>query len=182
MNKSKKIQLIIVCVIFLIILASYLGFKYHMNHLPVDDSQEEVGITVTNIDTSLITEIGIITEEETLNLQKDGETWKCPEDDAFSVDEDKLQAFLDAAGNISSELLIEDVTDMEQYGLENPAISISLQWDSNLYTIKIGDQNTIDGGYYYLSINDENTVYTLDSLSYYSLNKGKEDFELAEAE
>ena len=98
------------------------------------------------------------------------------DDEDFTIDSTKLQVFLDAAGSITSELKIENVTDMSQYGLDHPSLSISLQWDSNLYTIYIGDRNTVAGGVYYLKINDEDTVYTIENYKYNMLNKTKEDF------
>lgn len=174
MNKRKKKQLIFIFVCFTVILAAYLGSKYYQNHLPVDD--EEDGISVLDIDTSLVNEIGITNGEETINLQKDNDTWKCVDDKDFTIDSTKLQVFLDAAGSITSELKIENVTDMSQYGLDHPSLSISLQWDSNLYTIYIGDRNTVAGGVYYLKINDEDTVYTIENYKYNMLNKTKEDF------
>ena len=174
MNKRKKKQLIFIFVCFTVILAAYLGSKYYQNHLPVDDEEDE--ISVLDIDTSLVNEIGITNGEETINLQKDNDTWKCVDDKDFTIDSTKLQVFLDAAGSITSELKIENVTDMSQYGLEHPSLSISLQWDSNLYTIYIGDRNTVAGGVYYLKINDEDTVYTIENYKYNMLNKTKEDF------
>lgn len=174
MNKRKKKQLIFIFVCFTVILAAYLGSKYYQNHLPVDDEEDE--ISVLDIDTSLVNEIGITNGEETINLQKDNDTWKCVDDKDFTIDSTKLQVFLDAAGSITSELKIENVKDMDQYGLDHPSLSISLQWDSNLYTIYIGDRNTVAGGVYYLKINDEDTVYTIENYKYNMLNKAKEDF------
>ena len=174
MNKRKKKQLIFIFVCFTVILAAYLGSQYYQNHLPVDDEEHE--ISVLDIDTSLVNEIGITNGEETINLQKDNDTWKCVDDKDFTIDSTKLQVFLDAAGSITSELKIENVTDMSQYGLDHPSLSISLQWDSNLYTIYIGDRNTVAGGVYYLKINDEDTVYTIENYKYNMLNKTKEDF------
>ncbi len=174
MNKRKKKQLIFIFVCFTMILAAYLGSQYYQNHLPVDDEEDE--ISVLDIDTSLVNEIGITNGEETINLQKDNDTWKCVDDEDFTIDSTKLQVFLDAAGSITSELKIENVKDMDQYGLDHPSLSISLQWDSNLYTIYIGDRNTVAGGVYYLKINDEDTVYTIENYKYNMLNKTKEDF------
>ena len=174
MNKRKKKQLIFIFVCFTVILAAYLGSKYYQNHLPVDDEEDE--ISVLDIDTSLVNEIGITNGEETINLQKDNDTWKCVDDKDFTIDSTKLQVFLDAAGSITSELKIENVTDMSQYGLDHPSLSISLQWDSNLYPSYIGDRNTVAGGVYYLKRNDEDTVYTIENYKYNMLNKTKEDF------
>ena len=181
MNRKKRIQLIIVCIVFILILAAYLGFKYYMSHLP-ENAEEENVITVMDIDTSQVKEIGITNAGESINLKKEGDTWICMEDDTLSIDSVKLETFLDSAGNITAELMIEDVNDMSQYGLDNPALSIDLQSDNNLYIINIGDQNTMAGGCYYLRMNDENTVYTISSYKYNTLNKTKEDFEAEEEE
>lgn len=69
-NQKKKKQLIFVCVCFVVILTAYLGFRYHMNHLTENAEDEEDIISVLDIDTSLVTEIGITGGEENIIMQK----------------------------------------------------------------------------------------------------------------
>ena len=76
---------------------------------------------------------------------------------------------------------IEDVEDMSQYGLDAPSVNLTLQWDNNMYTVKLGDYNSIIGGYY-LNVNDENTVYVVSSSVYYALDKSLEDFKLTDVD
>lgn len=175
MNKRKKTQLAFVCIVFLLISGAYLGFRYYMKHLPEETEETAETYEVINIDTSLVTEIGIISGNGTVNLQKKGDEWLCIDNEKEKIDSAKVESFLSSAGQISSELKIEEADDMSEYGLNNPAINITLQWDNNLYVIKAGDYNSITG-YYYLSVNDDNNVYTIDGSLYYSLNKALEDF------
>lgn len=178
MNKKKKRQLMGICAAFVVILAVYLGFGYYQSHKP---EETEAAITVTDMDSALITAVSVSTETGSVTFEKDGDAWLCPEDEEFSVDTEQLQTFLDAAVSITSDVMIENVTDMGQYGLEDGAVVISLQTDEGTYEIKIGDQNTLIGSYY-LCIGGEDRVYTIDSLQYYSLNREKEDFEAEEVE
>ena len=175
MNKRKKVQLAFVCIVFILILGAYLSFRYYMNHLPEEAEETAETYEAINIDTSLVTEIGIISGNGTVNLQKTGDEWLCIDNEEEKIDSAKVESFLSSAGQISSELKIEEVDDMSEYGLDNPSINITLQWDNNLYVIKTGDYNSITG-YYYLSVNDDNNVYTIDGSLYYSLNKALEAF------
>ena len=92
-----------------------------------------------------------------------------------------MELFLSDACSITASMKIEDVEDMAQYGLDDPSVNLTLQWDNNMYTVRLGDYNSIIGGYY-LNINDENTVYVVSSSVYYALDKSLEDFMLTEAE
>lgn len=175
MNKRKKAQLIFVCIVFVFILAAYLGFRYYMSHLPEEPEDTAETYEAISIDTSLVTEIGIISDNGTVNLQKSEDGWQCIDNEEEKIDSEKVSDFLSSAGQISSELKIEEAPDMSEYGLDNPAINISLQWDDNLYVIKVGDYNSITG-YYYLSVNDESNVYAINGTLYYSLNKELADF------
>ena len=78
--------------------------------------------------------------------------------------------------------MIPDVTDFDQYGLTDSENTISLQWDDDLYVITIGDQNSNAGGLFYVRVNDEDTVYTIESSVRYALEKTMDDFAASEAD
>ena len=58
---------------------------------------------------------------------------------------------------------------------------MTFQWDDNMYTIKIGDYNSVINSYY-ISLNDEKTVYTVDTILYNALNKTLDDFKQIDEE
>lgn len=174
MNKKKQRTLILLIVAFLTLLAGYLGYGYYEKNY--QEEEETVTEKVLDIDSSKVTEIGIIQGDTSVNLKKEGNTWKSADDDSVTIDVDKVDSFLTDACDIPASLVIPDVTDFDQYGLTDSENSISLQWDSELYVITIGDQNSSAGGFFYVRVNDEDTVYTIESSVRYALEKTTEDF------
>lgn len=179
MNKKRKTQLIILCTVFLLVAAAFILLKIYQKNVPEEVPEEAAAYQVLDVEPSLVTEIGIITEEETTNLIRENGTWKCLEDEDFALDGDLIEAFLENICHLTSDLQIENAEDLSQYGLDTPVISVTLQWDSNMYTLKLGDYNSMISSYY-VGVNDEPTVYTGDSSLYYTLNKSLEDFEKTE--
>ncbi|MDO4304082.1 MAG: DUF4340 domain-containing protein [Bacillota bacterium] len=180
MNKARKIRLLVMLLCLVLAVIAYLAVNRSQKKDEADE-QEPESYPVTDIDTADVTEIGIINGDNTTDLIKEGDQWRLVENDAVSIDNDSVDSFLMAAGKISSDTRIEKVEDFAQYGLEDPILNITLQWDSNMYNLKVGDYNSMIGCYY-IRLNEESTVYTISSSIYYSLNKTLEDFEAVETE
>lgn len=177
MNKKRKTQLIILCAVFLIVVIAFAALKIYQKNVPEGEAEDEtVTYQILNADSNEVTEIGIITEEETTNLIRENDGWKCLEDESVELDDSLVESFLENICQLTSNTQIENAEDMSQYGLDEPTISVTIQWESNMYTIKLGDYNSMITSYY-ISINDENTVYTVDSSVYYTLNKSLDSFE-----
>lgn len=175
MNKKKRIQLVVLCAVFMIVVIAFIAMKIYQKNAPEEAKEETVTYQVLDVDASAITEIGIITEEETTNLIKENDTWKSLEEEAAQIDDSLVESFLENICQLTSDTCIENVEDMSQYGLTEPLISVTVQWENNMYIIKLGDYNSMMQGYY-ISINDENTVYITDSSIYYTLNKSLDSF------
>jgi len=175
MNKIRKIRLLAMLLCLVLVVAAYLAIS--RNRIEEDTGEQEPeSYSVIDIDTANVTQIGIISSDNTTNLIREGDQWKLLEDDTVLIDGDSIDSFLNAAGNIVSETRIEKVEDFVQYGLEDPVLNITLQWDSNMYNLKVGDYNSMISCYY-IRLNEENTVYTISSSVFYALNKSLEDFE-----
>lgn len=178
MNQKKKIRLVLLAAFFVIMLGGYIGIRIY-NHKAEQEAEtaEEEKELVLSIDSEDVTEIGITSGEESINLKKDGDNWICVDDETFGIDEDQVSEFLANACEIQAEMKIEDVTDFEQYGLADAGYRISLQWDNNLYVIHFGDQNSLADNCYYVRLNEDATVYAVESSVYSSLHKTLSDFE-----
>ena len=182
MNKKRKIKLLLLLALLTIIIIAYVVLqKNPVKDKNVEDETETETYSVTEIDTALVTSIGIINNGESIDFTKRNGMWYTDGDDSFSVDEDKIESYLDYAGNITSDTCIENVSDLSEYGLNDPVLNLTLQWDENMYLIEVGDYNAVISSYY-VCVNDENTVYTITSSQYDSLNKALEDFEKIESE
>ena len=61
------------------------------------------------------------------------------EDEAFPVDEEKMNALLETFQAFGAAFIIHDVTDFAQYGLDDPVCTIDLTTDCLLYTSNPAD-------------------------------------------
>ncbi len=81
--------------------------------------------------------------EVSLAFHKDGD-WLYDEDEAFPVDGEKIEELLDVFSELSAAFVIEDVTDYDQYGLENPLCTIDITAGDTDYEILIGNYSELD--------------------------------------
>ena len=73
------------------------------------------------------------------------------------------------------------MTDDSDYGISDESDTVTLQLANDLYVFRIGDYNSLAGGYY-LTVNDGSSVYLIDSSTYYLLHKDSSYFEAADEE
>lgn len=177
-KRRRKLILLLICLLTVIGLLLVVEKAAEKSH--GESSEESVSYTLMNIVASDVEEIGMIRkDEESYNLKKEGKSWMCLEDSLFKIDSDTINIFLENAAALSSDIKIEDATDLEQYGLTDPFINLTLQTENNMYVIKVGNYNSVISAYY-VQINDDPIVYTINSSQYYQLSKTLEDFELIE--
>ena len=100
---------------------------------------------------------------EGLSFTKAGEEWSCDEEPDKEVNTIKLDTALDTACDIKSNDVISSVKDISVYGLSEPSLTISLEFnDGSKKTIKLGELNAMTYDYY-LCIEGDSNVYTVDS-------------------
>lgn len=180
MNKKRKKQLILLCIFFLLLLLAFVALKLYQKNKP-EEAKEDESYQVMQIDASQVTKITIATNIETIDLIKEDGSWRCLQDENTEIDSARIDTFLGQAGSVTSNIRIESVEDMSEYGLESPGLQITLQWGDNLDTIKVGDYNSVINCYY-INKNDDPIVYTADSSFYDALNKSLDDFKAEETE
>ena len=97
------------------------------------------------------------------------------------VNQDTVSAYLDDICAFTAKQEITDVTDYSDYGISDESDTVTLQLANDLYVFRIGDYNSLAGGYY-LTVNDGSSVYLIDSSTYYLLHKDSSCFEAADEE
>ena len=93
-------------------------------------------------------------ESQSLAFHKD-EQWLYDEDEAFPVDQEKIDELLSTFEAFGVSFIIEDVEDYGQYGLDDPLCTIELTTADQTYEILLGDYSTMDSQRY-VSIGDGN--------------------------
>lgn len=134
-----------------------------------EEKQEEIeasGEVVLEIDPAAVQTLSWEYDAETVAFHKDG-TWVYDTDEAFPVDEERIDELLGVFEAFSAAFIIEDVTDYSQYGLDDPVCTIGISTGDTDYEIQLGDFSTMDSQRY-VSIGDGNVyLATADPLDYF---------------
>ena len=85
-----------------------------------------------------------------------------------------LETLLNKASAITASDEVTEYDDLADFGLDDPANTVTLKTDSGLTTIYIGSQNEITNEYY-LKTGDSDTIYVVDSAPATGFDKSVED-------
>lgn len=85
-----------------------------------------------------------------------------PEDDFFGYNAGSFRSMMFSLATLTATSKIEDEpTDLQQYGLDEPRMTVTIDFtDGTTTTLIIGNETPIQG-YYYIMSDKENTVYTI---------------------
>ena len=98
----------------------------------------------------------------TFTKTDDGWTWEEEPDE--TLDDDAMESFAAGVTGVSIYHTLEDVTDLEQYGLAEPAMTATITaTDGTSHDIVIGDVNDSTGGVYVCLDGETSTVYNVAS-------------------
>lgn len=81
--------------------------------------------------------------------------WLYDTDEAFPVDEEKINGLLEMFREFGVSFRIEEVEDFGQYGLDAPVCTIHMETETQTYDILLGDYSSMDSERY-VSIGDGN--------------------------
>lgn len=93
------------------------------------------------------------------SFSKTADGWVNDADAAFPVNENQLDEMLRILSDIGASQTIENVEDLEQYGLQYPYCTIQVTADGKTYDLALGDQNKYNGERYFT--NGDGNVYTV---------------------
>ncbi|QHQ61153.1 DUF4340 domain-containing protein [Anaerocolumna sedimenticola] len=169
-KKKKNLTLIVLLIALILMIAacfSLIKYKDKKAANGNEDSTKETE-TIANVETDTIQTIYFKNKDNEMTLVKgDDGNWKNSEDEAFPVNQtnagNMAKAFTDIA---SSRTITEGVDDLSNFGLDNPAITVTATAkDGTKTTITLGNEAPIGGGYYG-ALNEDKKVYVLTAAFY----------------
>lgn len=94
-------------------------------------------------------------------------TWQKADSSAFPLNQSSAKTMAEAVATLYATRKLEDVANLADYGLADPAFEITVTWtDGTSTTLTMGDATPFDDGYYLQTSNDPEAIYTIeDSLS-----------------
>lgn len=163
MRRGKK--LIVLLVVFVVILgAALLVMKLNPKE-DVDANDRNYSTVVFSLDPEKVTNIWWdYSDEAAFTKTEDG--WTYDADAAFPVDENCLDEMLRILSSVGASKTIENVEDLDQYGLKSPFCAIKVTVDGTTHELAIGDQNAISGDRYFTN-GDGNVYMVADAIAGY---------------
>jgi len=181
MNKQKK-QLFLLLGILVFFIVAYFGLQAY-NKAQAQKEEEVEGEEVISMEYSDVEVLQFNHDEELLQFECVDGTWYVTGDHSQNVKQYRIETVLNGiACPLLAEDKIENVTDLSQYGLTEPAQEILVGNDVEQYTIYVGDNNSMMRTYYVYLSTDPTTVYSIGAADINRLDYGLSDFIEAAAE
>ena len=113
---------------------------------------------------------------ETLSFIREDGKWICKTDPSAVLDQTEMNTLCAGMTGIAVFQTMEDVKDLTQYGLNPPAVTITVKdLSGNEITVALGDTNDSAGVLYAVRDGDEGTVYAVTPSIETSVQKKLED-------
>ena len=160
--KNKK-GLIIGIVILLLLLGAYFLLRY-LNLDEENTEEEDTTETVFEIDAEDISNIQIVSGENTFDFSHGDDTWSYVQDANFPLSESAILDKVSSLTSISSSRTIENPENLSDYGLEDPEVTATVtDAEGETTQLALGTTNDAVSGCY-MSLNDDTSkIYLVDT-------------------
>jgi hypothetical protein len=161
MGKGKKL------LILLAVVALLAGGYFAAKHFLFDDEAEKTDsesetVPVGALQADEVAGILYVCGDETIELRKDGDTWRLKSDGGFPVKQAYADTMASEAANLEAQRLVsENADDFAQYGLDAPETAfVFTKTDGTQVTFYIGSYNNF-GGTYYMNVAGTEKIYLI---------------------
>ena len=146
----------------LVVLAAvFLGLRqYNKNESADTSATEDTDETVLDVDYDDITNFSYVYEGETYSFEKEEDTWYYTGDHSLNLNQNRIKAMLLKVAPLKVNQVIENVTDMSQYGLADPERTIQYETADRSVIINVGNLNSMTSQYY-IAFPSEMKVYVV---------------------
>lgn len=144
-----------------VLAAAFLGIRqYNKNASSVTSTTEDTQETVLDVNSDDITSFSYVYEGETYAFEKKDETWYYTDDHSLNLNQERIKAMILKVAPLKADQVIENVTDMSQYGLANPERTIQYETADRSVIINVGNLNSMTSQYY-IAFPSEMKVYAV---------------------
>ena len=160
--KNKK-GLIVGIIILVLLLGAYFLLRY-LNLDKEDTEEEDASETVFEIDADDISNIQIVSGENTFDFSHGDDKWNYVEDDKFPLSESAILDKVSSLTSVSSMRTIEDPDNLADFGLENPEVTATVtDTDGKETELALGATNDAVSGCYMSMNGDTSKIYLVDT-------------------
>ncbi len=172
--KRQRTQLLILVVVLCALGAAFFGIRQYNKIQAQKPVEEEDIISVIDAATEEVTAFSYDYEGETYCFEKEDETWYAAEDHSLNIKQTRITSMLGGVTPLTATQVVENVTDLAQYGLVTPQRTIALETAGASYILYVGDKNELTSSFY-VSTPSTDTVYVVSSSAINRFNYALED-------
>lgn len=159
--KKKQRQMIGMLLALVVLAAAFLGIRqYNKNASSTTSTTEDTQETVLDVNSDDITSFSYVYDGETYSFEKEDDTWYYADDHSLNLKQERIKAMILKVAPLKVNQVIENVTDMSQYGLANPERTIQYETADRSVIINVGNLNSMTSQYY-IAFPSEMTVYAV---------------------
>lgn len=159
--KKKQRQMIGMLLALVVLAAVFLGIRqYNKNIASATSTTEDTQETVLDVNSDDITSFRYVYEGETYAFEKEDDTWYYADDHSLNLNQDRIKAMILKVAPLKADQVIENVTDMSQYGLADPERTIQYETADRSVIINVGNLNSMTSQYY-IAFPSEMKVYAV---------------------
>ena len=159
--KKKQRQMIGMLLALVVLAAVFLGIRqYNKNIASATSTTEDTQETVLDVNSNDITSFRYVYEGETYAFEKKDETWYYTDDHSLNLNQERIKAMILKVAPLKADQVIENVTDMSQYGLADPERTIQYETADRSVIINVGNLNSMTSQYY-VAFPSEMKVYVV---------------------
>ena len=159
--KKKQRQMIGMLLALVVLAAAFLGIRqYNKNASSATSITEDTQETVLDVNSDDITSFRYVYEGETYAFEKKDETWYYTDDHSLNLNQERIKAMILKVAPLKADQVIENVTDMSQYGLADPERTIQYETADRSVIINVGNLNSMTSQYY-IAFPSEMKVYAV---------------------
>lgn len=164
--KRGKRALILAGVLAVLVLV-YVGVQKGVSSQPEAVTEESGSYPLTSHTAEELTSLqwtsGDGEEQETLHFVKTDGQWRVEGDKAFPVKQDSVEGLAETLTALKADRKLENVEKPEDYGLLEPAFTLTAGWSDGTETVYfMGDETPFGDGYYLSLSGEDGTVYTVE--------------------
>lgn len=161
MERQKKQLTVLAVILIAAVIVLIVLLKYYDK--ASEDALGEKNFAINNIQAEKVIRFAFTNSEGTVSLTKNAQEWIYDNDSSLDMDEDKIAELIQTVAPLESENRIEDVENLEIYGLVEPALTILVSDGEEVCTMMIGDLNEMTGTYYLCLEGKESVIYDINS-------------------
>ena len=159
--KKKQRQMIGMLLALIVLAAAFLGIRqYNKNASSATSTTEDTQETVLDVNSDDITSFRYVYEGETYAFEKEDDTWYYADDHSLNLNQERIKAMILKVAPLTADQVIENVTDMSQYGLADPERTIQYETADRSVIINVGNLNSMTSQYY-VAFPSEMKVYVV---------------------